>query len=399
MEDKKCIVILAPSLLPIPAVESGAYEQLIELIIDQNEIDHKVNFIVISLKNKKTKNLRVKYKNTFFFDFTNSISLRVINKFYKYIYIITKKGNWYNFHITQIQNIIKRIKFDKILIFGGVHHIRPIAEYVEKPKVICYLATEILNNAGDFALCSKIILGNKRMISIIENMNLDLSSTKLVNLIPGIDINYYERVNIERHLDIKKKLNIDKETTVITYVGRIVNSKGVSLLLKSCLRLATTKKVQLILIGSLGSNFGRVSDDLKIADVEGINELIEMLGSKCVSTGFVTTEELPNYLALTDVGVVPSICEDVAPGSYLQFLCLGKATVVSDAGGIPEFFSEDYSLMFKRGESMEEELANHLEFLINNPEIRRKMGQNALRMRPTLSKERYFSDLVDLILN
>jgi glycosyltransferase involved in cell wall biosynthesis len=237
------------------------------------------------------------------------------------------------------------------------------------------------------------------MISKIKEINIDLSSTKLANLRPGIDINYYQGFNLDSSLQLKEKFNIDIDTTVITYVGRIVNSKGVSILLKSCLKLNAANKFKLILIGSLGSNFGSNLSGHNQTDTEGILQLIEELGSKCIGTGFVDVADLPNYLSLTDIGVVPSICEDVAPGSYLQFLCLGKATVVSDAGGIPEFFSGDYSLMFKRGEEMVNDLAGHLEFLINNRDVRTRMGQEALRMRPSLSKERYCNDLIDLLLN
>jgi glycosyltransferase involved in cell wall biosynthesis len=288
-----------------------------------------------------------------------------------------------------------------VLIYGGGHHIKPISKIVPKDKMVFYLATEILNNTQDFSLCQKVILGNKRMISLLNESDIEFSSTKLVNLVPGIDINYYKNFNQENSRALREKFNIESDTTVITYVGRLVNQKGVSLLLNSCLKIHKSSKFKIILIGSLGSNFGRDANSMVQSDTEGIPELIEKLGSKCISTGFVKVEDLPDYdyLSLTDIGVVPSICEDVAPGSYLQFLCLGTATIVSDAGGIPEFFSVDYSLMFKRGENMEEELSNNLEFLINNPETRRKMGQNALRMRPTLSKERYYNDLVDLVLN
>ena len=399
MEINKNIIIVAPSILPIPAVESGAYEQFIQLIIDENELDQKVNFIVISLKNKKTQIVRKKYQNTKFVDFKNSFFLRLINKIHKNLFLLSNKKEWYNYHITQITDIIKSTKFDKVLIFGGGNHIKPISNIVQKNKIIFYLATEILKNTQDFSLCYKVILGNKRMISEINKINIDLSSTKLVNLVPGIDINYYQSFSNENAQRLKEKYNITFDTTVLTYVGRIVNSKGVSLLLNSCLKLHDSNKFKLLLIGSLGSNFGSDGSNMRQSDTDGILELIKKLGSKCISAGFVKVEDLPDFLSLTDIGVVPSICEDVAPGSYLQFLCLGKATVVSDAGGIPEFFSHDYSLMFKRGENMEEELANHLEYLIINPEIRKKMGQNALKMRPTLSKERYYNDLVDLVLN
>lgn len=399
MENKKKIILIAPSILPIPAVESGAYEQLIELLININELYYDVDFIVISLANRKTKEHRLKYKRTEFIDFNNNIFLRLSNKINKIISKNRIDKPWYNFHLTQIMNIVLKNKFDKLIIFGNVNQIRPLASVVQKGKIIFYLATEILSNVSDFSLCSKIVLGNKRMIKLIRSNASELDQTPLMNLVPGIDIDYYKTCNHEKVNSLRNKFNIDDKTTVICYTGRIVNSKGVSLFLNSCLQLNHLNNFKILLIGSLGSSFGNKSISSNQTDIDGIKELIGKLGPKCISTGFVESEDLPDYLALTDIGVVPSLCEDVAPGSYLQFLCLGKPTVVSNAGGIPEFFSDEYSLMFERGDNMENDFACHLEYLIKNPDVREKMGKEALKMRTILSKERYYTDFIDIVLN
>jgi glycosyltransferase involved in cell wall biosynthesis len=195
-------------------------------------------------------------------------------------------------------------------------------------------------------------------------------------------------------------MNFCDNYPIISYLGRIVESKGALILLNSALILKEKGvKFNLLLLGNLGSGFGKNNNIIDAGENAKLQQKINLLKDNCIHTGFVTTELLPLHMSIVDIGVVPSIVEDVSPLTYFQWQAMGISTVVSDAGGIPEFFSDDYSLMFKRGENMEEELANHLEFLINNPETRRNMGQNALRMRPILSKQRYYNDLVDLVLN
>lgn len=393
---KKKIVIIAPSELPIPAIQSGAYEQLIENILNINEKLNEVDFILISKKNIDTLKLREKFKYTTFRDFDDNIFLRILNNISKHFKKIFLKKVHYNFYITQIQDILKKLKYDKVLIVGNVNYINPISDIVNKDKIVFYLATEILSHVNIFHKCGKIIVGNQRLVNLVLDNNKLLKSNEVVNLIPGIDTGFFRQYNADSVKILKKKLGILDSKKVICYVGRIVKSKGVNVLLEAIYKLKKRDDFILLLIGSLGSNFGSTTNR-KVTDVEGIIELIEKLGDKCISTGFVSNEELANYIALADIGVVPSICEDVAPASYLQFQSMGIPTVVSDAGGIPEFFSEDYSLMFTRGENMEEELTNHLEYLINNPELRINMGQSALRMRPILSKERYYNDLINIL--
>ena len=164
-------------------------------------------------------------------------------------------------------------------------------------------------------------------------------------------------------------------------------------------RNAEIENFKILLIGSLGSNFGSKKNHIDSSETDGIREMIIELGSKCISTGFIPNEDLPNYLALTDIGVVPSLCEDVAPNSYLQFQVIGKPSIVSDGGGIPEFFSQEHSIMVSRGENMVEELKAAMVELILNKKKRKELGENAKLNCDYLSKERYFQDFSTIILN
>ena len=114
MTKRKKIVIIAPSLLPIPAIQSGAYEQLIEDIIYINEEQKTVDFIIISKKNIGTYKLREKFKYTTFHDFDDNIFKRIFNNINKRVNKLFPKKVHYNFHITQIQYLLKKVKYENI---------------------------------------------------------------------------------------------------------------------------------------------------------------------------------------------------------------------------------------------------------------------------------------------
>jgi glycosyltransferase involved in cell wall biosynthesis len=398
MTKRKKIVIIAPSVLPIPAIQSGAYEQLIEYILKVNEELKEVDFILISKKNIGTYKLREKFKYTKFHDFDDNIFKRIFNNVNKLVNKLFSKKVHYNFHIVQIQDLLKKLKYDKVLIVGNVENINPISEIVKKDKIVFYLATEILTHVNIFHKCGKIIVGNQRLVNLVLENNKSLTSSEVVNLIPGIDTDFFRKPNADNVKILKKKLGIPDSKKVICYIGRIVTSKGVNVLLEAVHKLENRDEYILLLIGSLGSNFGSTTNR-KVTDVEGIVELIERLGNNCISTGFLANEDLADYLELADIGVVPSICEDVAPASYLQFQAIGIPTIVSDGGGIPEFYSSEYSIMVNRGDKMADELASALITLLEDDNRRITMGKLAYTNSEKFSMNRYFNDLVDLVLS
>ena len=396
MTKRKKIVIIAPSVLPIPAIQSGAYEQLIDSIISINEELNEVDFILISKKNIGTYKVREKFKYTTFHDFDDNIFKRILNNINKRVNELLSKKVHYNFHIIQIQDILKKLKYDKVLIVGNVDYINPISEIVKKDKIVFYLATEILSHVNIFHKCGKIIVGNQRLVNLVLENNKILKSNEVVNLIPGIDIDFFRQSTADNVKILKKKLRIPDSKKVICYIGRIVTSKGVNVLLEAILKLNNRDDYTLLLIGSIGSNFGS-TPNAKVSDVEGIQDLIAKLGDKCISTGFVVNEELADYLALVDIGVIPSICEDVAPASYLQFQAIGVPTIVSNGGGIPEFYSPDYSIMVSRGNTMKEELQAALKILLDDSSKRNIMGKLAFTNSDKFSMDRYYKELVDII--
>ena len=58
----KKICLVVGNTLPVPAVMGGAVEELITMLLDQNEIEQKAEFIIFSRENKKAEREAKKYK-------------------------------------------------------------------------------------------------------------------------------------------------------------------------------------------------------------------------------------------------------------------------------------------------------------------------------------------------
>ena len=71
---KDIVFIFCEGCYPVPAVKGGAVEYLSQMLLDQNEKEHKYNFHVIMCKDlsDKTNYNYSKYKNTKFYDFYQS---------------------------------------------------------------------------------------------------------------------------------------------------------------------------------------------------------------------------------------------------------------------------------------------------------------------------------------
>lgn len=388
------IAIITPALLPVPAIQSGGIEQLIENIINQNEIDQRVTFTIISAYSPLTKNLEKTYKFTNF----KNVHYSFIGRCFNFIdrKLVSRLRNKPHIHwgILQMMRIVRKNNFDKVVLFGNDFQIAPIAMIIEKEKIIYYQATLMLQKSADFLLCDKIFVGSNHSKESILNHNKKLVPNNIKLIQSGIDINYFVKSNSN---DLRLTFKIPNDVPTIGYLGRIVASKGVVELLKAALLIKDEANFRLVLMGTYGSNFGGKRQNYDLKEETEIKKMVEALGSKCIVTGFVSNEVLPAFISGIDIGVVPSIVEDVSPLTYFQYQAMHTPTIVSDAGGIPEFFSPNYSIMVQRGENMSEEIANALRLLLNDETLRTNMSNNLKANREVLGVKRYYDNFIDLV--
>jgi glycosyltransferase involved in cell wall biosynthesis len=128
----------------------------------------------------------------------------------------------------------------------------------------------------------------------------------------------------------------------------------------------------------------------RLADESGIASRFRFLG-------FV--DDTTTHLHESDVVVIPSVWGDAFPYAVLEALAAGKAVVASRAGGIPEEIGDpSCGVLVPPGNDLA--LANALERLLKEPELRHEIGIGAFRRASQRFREApYFEAVVDRVFS
>ena len=123
----------------------------------------------------------------------------------------------------------------------------------------------------------------------------------------------------KKKADLIKKLKIGKKTRVITFVGRVIHSKGIHDLINA---LEGINNAKLLVVGD-----GPYLNNLKkLANEKKVDALF--LGSK-------SQEEIVDILNITDIFVNPSYSEGL-PSSVLEAGAVGIPIIATNVGGTNE---------------------------------------------------------------
>ena len=182
----------------------------------------------------------------------------------------------------------------------------------------------------------------------------------------GIDPGEFRPVPADASL--RETLGIRPEEQTILYVGRLIGWKGVKDLVAAFKRVVQRRAaVKLLIIGDGEErrSLEIVSRDLAISD-------------KVVFVGSVARENLPRYLALGDVFVLPSVADETFGISLCEAMACEVAAVATRVGGIPEV-AEDRVTGFLTEPGDPSGLAEKILLLLADPELRVRMGKEGRR--------------------
>jgi|Deesub1362B_J571_1020462.scaffolds.fasta_scaffold07907_2 glycosyltransferase involved in cell wall biosynthesis len=170
---------------------------------------------------------------------------------------------------------------------------------------------------------------------------------------PGIEILKVSKKEVEK---IKKELGINKYTT-LTFVGRLIGVKGVKVFIHAMKDL--NRDFKAVIVGD-GPDRKKLENLVKEYNLE----------NRVIFTGW--RDDVPAILAASDIFVLPSYSEGL-PIALLEAMAAGKACVVTDIG-LPVENRRD-ALVVKAGDA--EKLRKALEELIENEELRKRLGEEA----------------------
>ncbi len=148
----------------------------------------------------------------------------------------------------------------------------------------------------------------------------------------GVDTSSYSTPRPDRVCEIRTSLNISPEEIVIGYVGRMMEMKGVDLLIEAYARLKRDHpelRTRLLLIGS-----GEAEKTfLQMAETLGISSDIRHVPS-------LPHKEVPDYMHALDILVLPSRRKAMWAEQFgrvlVEAMAAGKIVIGSSSGAIPE---------------------------------------------------------------
>ena len=174
-----------------------------------------------------------------------------------------------------------------------------------------------------------------------------------------------DRIDMNKVNKLRTSLNIDNDSPVIGYCGRLVRDKGIIDLVEAFNILSQKKenyKVKLLLVGGFEDR-----DSLPNKIIQSIKQ-----HPNIIYTGW-KYDGLQYYYALMDVFVLPSYREGFGL-SILEASSMKLPVITTKVTGCIDAIIEDVTGKFVNNDSAS--IADMIEFYINNPQIREAHGIN-----------------------
>ena len=230
------------------------------------------------------------------------------------------------------------------------------------------------NNA--FSRFSKIVFNLSDHVltlskqSKMELIKLGVNEYKITVFTYWVDLGNFKRIkNARKILNIKAKF-------IVLFVGRLVEEKGIKILLNAANKW--NKNITLIVVGS-----GPLEEEVK--------KLIKA-NSNMMFAGKISQADLPLYYSVADVLIVPSIHEEGFGRVIIESLACGTPVIGSNRGAIPEAITSEVGILI---EVSSENIYNIIEDIYLNPDRIRKLSLNCTEFASRV----YSSNNIDKIIS
>jgi glycosyltransferase involved in cell wall biosynthesis len=179
---------------------------------------------------------------------------------------------------------------------------------------------------------------------------------------------------------------------VVNFVGRTGIEKAPDLVLKAALRIA--KKTNHFGVQLIGSNhWDRFEMDSYQQQLVELTREVEAAGVPVRRPGHIGRRDLPNEFRKAHVHVVPSRWDEPSALSIYEGMACGLPTVASRTGGTPEII-DGHGFLFERDSV--DGLADSLEALLSDPELRRKYAALARERASEFTWDRVWTGIMEM---
>ena len=383
------IAILTCGMLPIPAVQGGAVENKIDFILEYNDRKKLHDITVYSPWNKEASvhpSVSSVVNHYVFID-VSSLKARIARRLYGYLH----SGEYYNYFIEyyfeKIYAHLKHQNYDCLYLDNCPGYVYKLSQRGHK-NIVLRLGNDLLNSSTKY---NELIFNSLSKILTCSNFVKEKVSTirrdkKIQTLYNGINTNLFSSTNEQQTK--RSDIGIKKDDFVMVYSGRLNKDKGVSELIDAMLMLQKKPKIKLLIIGS--PFFGNVANEDDF--VRRLKQKAKDIKDRIVFTGYIPSSQLPQYLKISDIAVIPSLWDDPCPNTVLEAQAMGLPLITTCRGGIPEEVTEKNAILLETDEHFVENLTTAILDLYEHPEKRKQMTLAALGRANLFSKENYIKN-------
>ena len=392
------IAILTSGILPVPAVQGGAVENLIDFYLEYNDIRQIHDITVYSVSNRLTANHPAlkSMVNHYYYIETNSIWAKIKRKLFLHTYY--KNSMLYNNHFIEyyffiaFKHLIKQ-DYDIIIMENRPSYALKLRKETNA-KLICHLHNDLLcYNSGNaieiYDSLDRIITVSNYITNCVKTINK--TDKKCITVYNGINLQAFS--TNRRFLIKREELNLLPNDFVLVYSGRINQEKGILELVKAMSLLRKKDKIKLLVIG--GSFFGNDNQDNDF--IKELKEIASPIQNRIIFTGFIPYEKMPSYLSISDVAVIPSIWNDPFPTTVLEAQAMGLPIIATNNGGIPEEITNGNAILLDTNKCFIESLAEKILWLYEHPIKCKQMGEISKKHSTRFNKERFAEDFFNAL--
>jgi glycosyltransferase involved in cell wall biosynthesis len=223
--------------------------------------------------------------------------------------------------------------------------------------------TRRLRILGEKYLVSRTQLNISASVSNQQSGQKYISEFRSVVVNNGIDRTRFDPSGTYK--DIRKEFGIASDVMLVLFLARFTSHKQPLALIEAfAAAVAKNKSLHLLMVGD---------GDQKETAVKRIDEL--GLKNKISLVSF--RQDVPDILAAADIYVLPSLWEGL-PIGLLEAMAMGKAVIGTRVDGTSEVIEDNRNGLMVETSDLVKELEEKLLLLAGDPELRKKLQQNAI---------------------
>lgn len=388
------LAVLTCGMLPIPAVQGGAVENLIDFYLEYNGQYHLHDITVYSVWHPDVSKHPAlqEYCNHYHYIDTSSLWAKIRRKAYGLLH----RHEYYNYYIEYYferawQHIGKQ-HYDAILLENRPGYAYKLSRRGTS-NLVLHLHNDLLNSATPrhqevFKSLSRILTVSDYIKSRVATI---AQSDKVMTIHNGICLDSFTPKAVPAVT--RQDLGFSDTDFVLVYNGRLNKEKGISELIDAMLLLQDIPNIKLMIIGSTFFGNAVNEDDF----VRSLKAKAQAIRERLVFTGFVPYHQVPDYLHTADLAVLPSIWEEPFGLTVAEAQAAGLPIITTRRGGIPEVVTSKNAVLLDIGEHFGAHLADAIRQLYQSPQQCSLMAASALQHAASYDKVRYASDFFNAI--